>query len=64
MEEFEYAMYQEIFVSWSGGPTMSMSVVQNHNGGEWKWTIKSYAFRQGSVGAAPMDFGQLKNLFE
>lgn len=57
-------MYQEIFVSWSGGPTMSMSVVQNHNGGEWKWTIKSYAFRQGSVGAAPMDFGQLKNLFE
>jgi hypothetical protein len=26
--------------------------------------IESYAFRQGSVGAAPLDFGMLKTLFE
>jgi hypothetical protein len=28
------------------------------------FSVHSWAFRQGSVGAAPLDFGQLKSLFE
>ncbi len=51
--------------AWFGGPTIALSPSTDWDFvGSFSMEIASIAFRQGSVGAAPLDFGQLKSLFE
>ncbi len=56
----------EISATWTGGPDLHY----NFHSADWqdfaylKLEITSIAFREGSVGAAPLNFGQLKTLFE
>ena len=48
--------------TWDGGDTLLFETSIH-----WTWSrlnVKAWAFRQGSVGAAPMDFGVLKTMFE
>ncbi len=53
----------EANATWNGGPDVYLGV-NNSVGVGVSCTITSYAFRQGSVGAAPLDFGTLKSMFE
>ncbi len=60
--------HYEVHATWTGGEGVYL---EQFTSGGWQTLagmtrveITSYAFRQGSVGAAPMDFGQLKSLFE
>jgi hypothetical protein len=52
---------------WESGPGVGLEVVPGWQGippSGLSVRITSYAFRPCSVGAAPLDFGQLKTLFE
>jgi hypothetical protein len=53
-------------VSWYGGPYLQVDAYWDSNLHVMgiRIEVTSYAFRQGSVAAAPLDFGQLKTLFE
>ncbi len=62
--EFDSTLLHHIDVGWFGGPAMSVNVTHSVGEAEYLWTITSFAFRAGSVGAAPLDFGQLKTMFE
>jgi hypothetical protein len=54
----------QFILSWAGGPTVSVTNVSCHPDASVSVLVQSFALRQGSVGAAPLDFGQLKALFK